>query len=118
MYHTMGQRQGLGIGGLANHEHAPWYVVEKDLARNVLLVAQGKDHPACLNQRSLPTIYSGFQGKNPFYLCKFVQKFDIAKPISCVLSSVTLKATALCLTNRSAQLRRGNLLFFIKTNCA
>lgn len=46
MYHTIGQRQGLGIGGLANHGDAPWYVVGKDLVRNVLLVAQGKNHPA------------------------------------------------------------------------
>jgi tRNA-specific 2-thiouridylase len=46
MYHTMGQRQGLGIGGLAGRGDAPWYVVEKDLDNNVLLVAQGNDHPA------------------------------------------------------------------------
>ena len=46
MYHTIGQRQGLGIGGLANHTEAPWYVVEKDLENNVLRVAQGNDHPA------------------------------------------------------------------------
>jgi len=46
MYHTIGQRQGLGIGGLSNHGEAPWYVVEKDLEHNVLLVAQGNDHPA------------------------------------------------------------------------
>jgi tRNA-uridine 2-sulfurtransferase len=46
MYHTIGQRQGLGIGGLANHSDAPWYVVDKDLDHNVLLVAQGNDHPA------------------------------------------------------------------------
>jgi tRNA-specific 2-thiouridylase len=46
MYHTIGQRQGLGIGGLANHGDAPWYVVGKDLENNVLLVAQGNDHPA------------------------------------------------------------------------
>jgi tRNA-specific 2-thiouridylase len=46
MYHTIGQRQGLGIGGLADHDDAPWYVVDKDLEHNVLLVAQGNDHPA------------------------------------------------------------------------
>ncbi len=46
MYHTIGQRQGLGIGGLADHGDAPWYVVGKDLERNVLLVAQGNEHPA------------------------------------------------------------------------
>jgi len=46
MYHTIGQRQGLGIGGLSNHTEAPWYVVRKDLDNNALLVAQGNDHPA------------------------------------------------------------------------
>lgn len=46
MYHTIGQRQGLGIGGLSNHSEAPWYVVGKDLENNVLRVAQGNDHPA------------------------------------------------------------------------
>ncbi|PLW82621.1 tRNA 2-thiouridine(34) synthase MnmA [Kineobactrum sediminis] len=46
MYHTIGQRQGLGIGGLANHDDSPWYVVGKDLQRNRLLVAQGNNHPA------------------------------------------------------------------------
>lgn len=44
MYHTYGQRQGLGIGGLQKHSEAPWYVVGKDLSRNVLLVAQGNDN--------------------------------------------------------------------------
>ncbi len=46
MYHTYGQRQGLGIGGLSKHSEAPWYVVDKDLKRNVLVVAQGNHHPA------------------------------------------------------------------------
>ncbi|MEZ5573236.1 MAG: tRNA 2-thiouridine(34) synthase MnmA [Halioglobus sp.] len=46
MYHTIGQRQGLGIGGLAEHNEMPWYVVDKDLVNNVLSVVQGNDHPA------------------------------------------------------------------------
>ena len=45
MYYTLGQRQGLGIGGLANYNDEPWYVVEKDLENNILIVAQGHDHP-------------------------------------------------------------------------
>ncbi len=45
MYYTLGQRQGLGIGGMRGASEAPWYVVGKDLERNVLLVAQGHDHP-------------------------------------------------------------------------
>ena len=45
MYHTLGQRQGLGIGGVQGTDEAPWYVAGKDLERNVLVVVQGKDHP-------------------------------------------------------------------------
>jgi tRNA-specific 2-thiouridylase len=46
MYYTLGQRQGLGIGGRSDASEAPWYVAGKDLERNVLLVVQGHDHPA------------------------------------------------------------------------
>ncbi len=42
MYYTLGQRQGLGIGGLANYSEDPWYVAAKDLDRNVLIAVQGK----------------------------------------------------------------------------
>jgi tRNA-specific 2-thiouridylase len=45
MYHTLGQRQGLGIGGLKDASDEPWYVAGKDLARNVLIAVQGGDHP-------------------------------------------------------------------------
>jgi tRNA-specific 2-thiouridylase len=45
MYHTIGQRQGLGIGGLKNYDESPWYVAKKDLQRNVLVVVQGAQHP-------------------------------------------------------------------------
>ncbi len=46
MYYTLGQRQGLQIGGVAGYDEQPWYVAAKDLQRNVLIVAQGRDHPA------------------------------------------------------------------------
>jgi tRNA-specific 2-thiouridylase len=45
MYHTIGQRQGLGIGGLKDASDDPWYVLRKDLSRNVLIVGQGNEHP-------------------------------------------------------------------------
>jgi tRNA-specific 2-thiouridylase len=45
MYHTIGQRQGLGIGGLKDAGDDPWYVLEKNLERNELIVGQGNDHP-------------------------------------------------------------------------
>jgi len=44
MYYTLGQRQGLGIGGRKDSSGEPWFVVGKDLINNILLVAQG-EHP-------------------------------------------------------------------------
>ncbi len=58
-FYTIGQRQGLGIGGVKERgaarggaAHAPWYVAGKDLQHNVLRVVQGHDHPA-LQSRAL-----------------------------------------------------------------
>ncbi|WP_151704704.1 tRNA 2-thiouridine(34) synthase MnmA [Nitrincola alkalilacustris] len=45
MYYTIGQRQGLGIGGLKNYPEEPWFSAEKDLERNVLIAVQGQQHP-------------------------------------------------------------------------
>ncbi len=44
--YTLGQRQGLHIGGIQGADNAPWFVAGKDTQRNVLLVVQGHDHPA------------------------------------------------------------------------
>lgn len=49
MYYTMGQRQGLGIGGVKGAPDEPWYVLEKDLINNVLIVGQGHDHALMLH---------------------------------------------------------------------
>ncbi len=49
MYHTLGQRKGLGIGGMKNSNDDPWYVVDKDLERNVLIVGQGGHHPRLMS---------------------------------------------------------------------
>ncbi|MGM9515584.1 tRNA 2-thiouridine(34) synthase MnmA [Roseateles sp. DB2] len=58
-FYTLGQRQGLGIGGIKEKgaprgggEHAPWFVARKDLETNTLVVVQGHDHPL-LQYRSL-----------------------------------------------------------------
>jgi tRNA-uridine 2-sulfurtransferase len=45
MFHTIGQRQGLRIGGQRARSGAPWYVAAKDARRNALIAVQGHDHP-------------------------------------------------------------------------
>ncbi len=61
MYYTLGQRQGLGIGG----EGPPWYVVDKDPERNVLYVEQGESHPALFSPALLARELSWVAGAPP-----------------------------------------------------
>ncbi len=44
MYYTLGQRRGFGIGGVKGADQEAWYVLQKDLQRNVLIVGQGHNH--------------------------------------------------------------------------
>jgi tRNA-specific 2-thiouridylase len=55
MFYTIGQRQGLQIGGCKGKAELPWYVVDKDMQRNVLLVAQGENHPALFKKSLIAT---------------------------------------------------------------
>lgn len=45
MYHTLGQRKGLGIGGGHGRDNSPWFAADKDLKNNLLIAVQGKEHP-------------------------------------------------------------------------
>jgi len=47
--YTLGQRSGLRVGGRAGAAAAPWYVADKDAARNALIVVQDQDHPLLLS---------------------------------------------------------------------
>jgi tRNA-specific 2-thiouridylase len=49
MYHTLGQRKGLGIGGTKSGNEEPWYVVDKLMDDNLLVVAQGHEHPRLMS---------------------------------------------------------------------
>ena len=70
MYHTVGQRKGLGIGGIrarqdAAGEHDAWYVAGKDVAANVLYVVQGHHHPALLKNRLTALDLNWIAGRHP-----------------------------------------------------
>lgn len=65
MFHTLGQRQGLGIGGVKGFPDAPWYVLHKDLENNVLYVAQGHEHPWLLSTELKATQLAWVSGESP-----------------------------------------------------
>jgi len=64
MYYTLGQRQGLGIGGRKGRDESPWYVAHKNLQSNTLTVVQGHDHPL-LYSDGLRAIQSHWIGGSP-----------------------------------------------------
>ncbi len=49
MYYTLGQRGGIGIGGVKDRVDAPWFVLAKDLDNNRLIVGQGHQHPMLMS---------------------------------------------------------------------
>jgi tRNA-specific 2-thiouridylase len=72
MYHTIGQRKGLHIGGLkggkgrpGGGEHDAWFVAGKDMEKNVLYVVQGHDHPALLRSELVAEQLSWVSGEAP-----------------------------------------------------
>jgi tRNA-specific 2-thiouridylase len=63
MYYTIGQRQGLGIGG----EGEAWYVADKDVSHNRLIVVQGHDHPALYRRDLVAAEISWTGGRAPVF---------------------------------------------------
>lgn len=59
-YYTIGQRQGLGVGGIASGHEAPWYVAEKDIEHNTLILVQDSHHPLLMSQ--------GLKGLRPHWI--------------------------------------------------
>ncbi len=71
-FYTLGQRQGLGIGGIKEKgaprgggEHAPWFVARKNLDTNTLVVVQGHDHPLLQSHSLLADDLSWTSGRMP-----------------------------------------------------
>lgn len=64
-FYTLGQRKGIGIGGLKNADAAPWFVARKDMAANTLYVVQGHEHPWLLSHTLVADDTSWVAGQAP-----------------------------------------------------
>ena len=95
MYYTLGQRQGLGIGGQKNAVEAPWFVLDKDLENNTLIVGQGHDHPLLLSNQLTTIQLHWVNGKAPLtpFTCKAKTRYRQADQ-DCIIVSIE-KGTAL-----------------------
>lgn len=80
MYYTIGQRQGIGIGGKRGTREQPWYVAQKDTNRNVLVAVQGHDHPLLYSDTLKATRIHWIQGTPPDLPCSAFAKTRYRQP--------------------------------------
>ncbi len=73
-FYTIGQRQGLGIGGGKDGSGEPWFVAGKDMAHNRLIVVQGHDHPALLTPHLEAMEMHWISGSAPDITCDYAAK--------------------------------------------
>lgn len=92
MYYTLGQRRGLGIGGAGTGE--PWFVVGKDLGRNILFVVQGETHQALYSKGLMASQIHWISGKEPGTSFQCTAKFRYRQPDQKV--TVSLKDEDTC----------------------
>ena len=65
MYYTIGQRKGLGIGGGFGDKEEPWFVADKDFDNNILIVAQGHNHPSLFHNKLVADQLHWISGLQP-----------------------------------------------------
>ncbi len=80
MYYTIGQRKGLGIGGLKNHDNGSWFVVGKNVKENILYVVQGEENEYLMADSCLVTDVSWIRGYAPENNLKCTAKFRYRQP--------------------------------------
>ena len=96
MFYTLGQRQGLGIGGTRLGDGDAWYVAEKDLTNNRLTVVQGHDHVRLFADRVTAVNLSWMSGITPH--CNWVYGAKTRyrqKDAPCVIASSTQQSSAI-----------------------
>ena len=115
-FYTIGQRQGLGIGGLAQASDAPWYVVAKDSAANKLIIAQGNNHPALFNQRlSLDKIH-WINPQQTIMDLQYRLKLDTVNHLNNVNCAQPMISISCTLISHSERSHPANMQSFIKVN--
>lgn len=75
LYYTLGQRKGLGIGGIKGIDPKSWFVVAKDVKKNILYVAQGDENEYLMSDRALISNINWINEPKPYSFMKVGCKF-------------------------------------------
>ncbi len=96
IHYTLGQRKGLEVGGVRGLPEAPWFVVGKDLASNVLYAVQGGDHPLLMSRTVEVEQLSWISGQAPPVSSRLAAKTRYRQPDqACRITAMTSKRMTL-----------------------
>ncbi|MGV6817274.1 MAG: tRNA 2-thiouridine(34) synthase MnmA [Thiotrichales bacterium] len=112
MFYTLGQRHGLGIGGLTTASEEPWYVAVKDLQSNRLTAVQGHDHPLLLSQQLTASQVNWINGP-PDIPCACTAKVRYRQsPQDCVIEQLDTETVTVRFTTPQRAVTPGQAVVF------
>jgi len=116
MYYTLGQRKGLGIGGVKNATEDPWFSVRKDLDNNVLYVAQGDDS-ALYHTHLIASQLCWVSGEMPElpYTCKAKVRYRQDDQI-CIIENCENKSVTVSFKDAQRAITPGQSIVFYQDN--
>lgn len=113
MFYTIGQRKGLGIGGGYGNNGKAWYVAEKVIENNELIVAQGHNHPALYSQKLIAEELKWISGVCPPIPAKLKAKTRYRqKDESCIVSNITNELAKVDFDNQLFAVTPGQSIVF------
>ena len=113
VYYTLGQREGLRIGGVKGATEGAWYVVAKDVARNELTVAQGHDHPALLSHALIADQVTWVAGVAPRFPLRCRAKTRYRQPDQdCLIEAVDDHTVQVCFDRPQRAVTPGQSVVF------
>ena len=116
MYYTLGQRKGLGIGGVKNASEEPWFSVKKDLENNVLYVAQGDDS-ALYHTHLTASQLTWVSNQHPLlpFSCKAKVRYRQADQ-NCIIHSIENNSCVVSFENPQRAITPGQSVVFYQQN--
>jgi tRNA-uridine 2-sulfurtransferase len=116
-YYTLGQRQGLGIGGVRGASDAPWYVVQKNIEENELIVAQDHDHPLLHSHGLTASNINWISGNAPEtpFRCHAKNRYRQADQ-ACVIEKIDNNACRVSFESSQRAITPGQFIVFYEEN--
>lgn len=112
MYYTLGQRQGLGIGGRKDAPEAPWFVIEKDLEKNELVVAQGNQNDFLLKSFLTASQLTWVAGQAPATTFNATARIRHRQPVQACHVEVNAEVAKVCFEQVQRAITPGQSIVF------